>query len=162
MEKIEFKIAEALNDHFIRVFHMLKDAIETIPSKEWKISDVYHLIPARQAMHLIESATFYCSTKTVETFPWGEIFGGDYEAMSVESLPNRETVLEKLENTKQIVEEWLKSKNNEEFLSLEKNFPWTGKTILACTLYLLRHFQHHQGVLHAELHRRGISKPRWR
>jgi len=82
--------------------------------------------------------------------------------MSVESLPNRETVLEKLENTKQIVEEWIKSKNNSEFLSPEQNFPWTGKTILARTLYLLRHFQHHQGVLHAELHRRGISKPNWR
>ena len=159
LEKFEFKIAEALNDHFMRVFHMLKDAIEIIPSKEWKISDEDNLIPARQAMHLIETAAFYCSTKTVESFPWGQMFGGDYEAILVESLPSQETVLEKLADIKQIVKKWLKSKNNSEFLTPEQNFPWTGKTILARTLYLLRHFQHHQGVLHAELHRRGITKP---
>jgi len=159
--KFEFKIAEALIDHFIRVFIMLKDAIEIIPSKEWKISNEDNLIPARQAIHMLECAVFYCSTETVESFPWGQMFGGDYESMSAESLPSQETVLEKSEEIKKILIDWLKSKNNSEFLAPEQDFSWTGKTILARTLYLLRHFQHHQGVLHAELHRRGITKPGW-
>lgn len=161
MIKFEFKIAEALIDHFIRVFIMFKDAIEIIPPKEWKTSDDNNLIPARQAMHLIECAAFYCSTETIESFPWGQMFGGDYESMPVESLPSQEVILEKFEEIKKIIIERLKSKNNSEFVVPETKFPWTGKTILARFLYLLRHFQHHQGVLHAELHRRGIAKPGW-
>ena len=69
--------------------------------------------------------------------------------------------LEKLAETRVILEERLTEFDDETLLEPETVHPWSGQTRMDKTLYVLRHSQHHLGAVEAELSRRGIKAATW-
>ncbi len=157
-------VVESLTDHFTRTFDMLRGAIEAFPEEEWRAADEDDLIPARQAIHIIESSAFYSGEWTGKKFPTGKRLGCDRELAPPDELPSRRDVLTYLDEAKAKVETWLTKRGDDGLLGEpeDKRFPWTGKCELGRALYLIRHMHHHLGKIHNELRRRGIDRPKWR
>ena len=157
-------IVESLIDHFNRTFDMLRGAIEAFPEEEWRAADEDDLIPARQALHIIESSAFYSGEWTGKKFPTGERLGCNWEFSAADELPSRQDVLTYLDEAKAKLEAWLTKRGDDGLLGepADKRFPWTGAYELGRALYLIRHAHHHLGKIHNELRRRNIARPDWK
>jgi len=157
-------VVASLIDHFNRTWGMLREAIEALPEEEWRAGDVEQFVPARQALHIIETAEFYSGEWDGKEFPWGERFGCDWEDSPVEKLPDQRDMLAYLDEARAKVEAWLTKRGDDGLLGepQDKRFPWTGTCELGRALYLMRHSHHHLGKIHNELRRRGIDRPEWR
>jgi uncharacterized damage-inducible protein DinB len=157
-------IVESLTDHFNRTFGMLRGAIEAFPDEEWRVGDEDDLIPARQALHIVESSAFYSGEWTGKKFPTGERLRCNWESSPPDELPGQQDVLTYLDEAKAKVEAWLAKRGDSGLLGKPQDtrFPWTGACELGRALYLIRHAHHHLGKIHAELRRRGIDRPEWR
>ena len=156
-------IAGALSQEFTRALRMLREAIRTLPSENWQAAEIDHLIPARQALHVVGAIDMYLRPKYVPGIADGaDHFGRklDWEGSSPEELPSQEEMLGYLDAMQDKLKEGL-SKSDEELLAADDGFPWTGPNLLSRMLYLLGHCQHHQGVLHDELRRLGLPRPAW-
>jgi len=143
---------------------MLRQAIETLPSENWQAGEIDHLIPARQALHIIGAVDLYLRPKYVPGIADGaDHFGRklDWEGSPAEELPSQEEMLGYLGETESRLREWLESKSDADLLASDDGFPWAGPTLLSRMLYLLGHCQHHQGVLHDELRRLDLPRPPW-
>jgi uncharacterized damage-inducible protein DinB len=158
------QIVESLIDHFTRTFDMLREAIEALPDEQWRVADEDDLIPARQALHIIESSAFYSGEWTGKKFPSNERLGCNWELSAADELPSRQDVLAYLDEAKTKIEAWLTKRGDDGLLGepTDTRFPWTGRCELGRALYLIRHSHQHLGKIHAELRRRGIPRPEWR
>jgi len=157
-------IMTSLLDHYNRAWDMLREAVEAFPDEQWRTADTDDLIPARQALHIIESAAFYSGEWTGKKFPTGERLSCNWEFSAASELPSRQDVLTYLDEARAKVEAWLTKRGDAGLLGepVDKRFPWTGACELGRALYLIRHTHHHLGKMHAELRRRGIARPEWR
>lgn len=153
-------IGSGLADQFERTWMMLRQAIDNCPDEEWK-RDAGHwfLIPSRLAYHTIETVDHY-SRESPEDMPWAERFGVDWEMREAEKLPDREPMLDYLEEIRGSLKGKLHSMSDEAILG-EHAFPWTGATVLERMIYTLRHSMFHLGQIQAELRRRGLKGAEW-
>ncbi|MHC4471391.1 MAG: DinB family protein [Planctomycetota bacterium] len=155
------KLAEHLRAQFLRGWETLKEAMERFPEDGFRRGGIDHLIPARQAMHLIETAEFYTG-RHPDDMKWGDRFGGYWDSLPPPELPDREKLLEYHEEVRTRVEKWLDNASDATLLAKEEAFPWTGATVMERMIYLLRHHHQHIGEMNAELRRRGIPRAEWR
>ena len=157
-------IVASVTDHLTRTFDMLREAIEALPDEEWRVADEDDLIPARQALHIVESSAFYSGEWTGKKFPTGERLDCNWEFSAADELPGRQDVLTYLDEARAKVEAWLTKRGDDGLLRepQDKRFPWTGACELGRALYLIRHTHHHLGKIHNELRRRGDDRPEWR
>lgn len=153
-------IGTGLADQFERMWIMLREAIGNCPDEEWK-RDAGHwfLIPSRLAYHTIETVDFYGRESPVE-MDWARRFGADWETKEAEKLPDREPILDYLEEIRGSLGGKLRSMSDEAFLAGHA-FPWTGATVLERMIYTLRHSMFHAGQIQAELRRRGLQGAEW-
>ncbi len=158
------RIVGSLTDHLNRTWDMLRGAIEAFPDEQWRVADEDDLIPARQALHIIESSAFYSGDWTGKKFPTGERLGCNWEFSPADELPSRQDVLTYLDEAKAKLDAWLTKRGDDGLLGepQDKRFPWTGACELGRALYLIRHTHHHLGKIHNELRRRSIARPEWR
>jgi len=157
-------VVESLIDHYGRMWAILREAVEALPEDQWRAGDVEQFVPARQALHIIETADFYSGEWSGDKFPWGTRFDCDWEGSAPKDLPSQRDVLTYLDEARAKVEAWLTRRGDDGLLGepQDKRFPWTGACELGRALYLMRHSHHHLGKIHAELRRRGIKRPEWR
>ena len=154
-------IRESLIDAFNRNWNMYQELVKSIPDERWKTGDIEYLIPAHIVYHVLECVDYY-SNPTPKGFVWGHRFNIDEEKITPEQLPNKEQTKTYLEEMIEKVDSWLQRSTDSDFLSLEKAFPWTGKTMLGRAIYLLVHCRQHIGEINAELRRRGLPRMKWR
>lgn len=157
-------IAKGLLQEFGRSLRMLRQAIQTFPSENWRAAEIDHLIPARQALHIVGAVDMYLRPEYVPGIADGADYFRrelDWEGSPPEELPSQEEMLSYLDEIETRLREWLESKTNDELLGANDGFPWTGPNLLSRMLYLLGHCQHHQGVLHDELRRLDLPRPPW-
>lgn len=153
-------LSDALLESFELTLSSYDDAIDNIPEPEWKKGEITYLIPSRLIYHAVETGDYYTGVK--EEFEWGYRFGlGDWKAKP-EDLPSKSQLLEYHIEVKNKIIEWIGSMSDEELLSKEKEFTWTGSTILGRSLYLLSHYRQHLGEINAELRHRGIGRIKWK
>lgn len=158
------KIADGLVVEFERSWRMLRQAVEAFPEDGWADAEQDLLIPARQALHIVAAVDLYLRPAyTPGIAGGGERFGEglDWEGAAPEDLPSQEEQLAYLDDIQAQLREHLGAISDEDFVTPAKEFPWAGPTLLGRWLYILGHNQHHQGILHAELCRRRIARPRW-
>ena len=153
-------IGNGLADQFERMWIMLREAIGNCTDEEWK-RDAGHwfLIPSRLAYHTIETVHFY-SRESPEGMDWGGRFGVDRETKDTEELPDRDPMLDYLEEIRGSLRELLLSMSGDDLLA-DHAFPWTGATVLDRMIYTLRHSMFHLGQIQAELRRRGMKGAEW-
>lgn len=157
-------IGVALLEHYTKLWEMCRAAIKEIPEEHWRSGDVDYLIPSRLIYHTLEAAEFY-GRGTPKGFDWGgnqRRFGVDWEAATPEQLPTPEQSLLYLDEVQAIVEKWLKEASDSDMLVPDTEYPWTGGSVMARALYLLRHIQGHIGEINAELRRRELPRINWR
>ena len=155
--------SQVLLEHYRRTFVMLRDAIKAFPEDGWRTSDIDHLAPARHALHVIAAVDMYFRPDYVPGVAAGHRFGEevDWEDGPAEKMPSQRELLDYLDEMEERVKEWL-DVSDAELLAPVEAFGWTGGSLLARTLYVLRHNHHHLGILDAELRRRDIARPKWR
>ena len=153
-------IGNGLADQFEHMWMMLRETIGNCTDEEWK-RDAGHwfLIPSRLAYHIIETVDFY-SRESPEGMPFAERFGVDWETREVEKLPDRESLLDYLEEIRGSLKGKLRSRPDETILAGHP-FPWTGATVLERMIYTLRHSMFHLGQIQAELRLRGLKGAEW-
>ena len=122
-------------------------------------------MPARQVLHTIATANFYCRDKQPETVGslaagyWGRDL--DWGGTATEELPNQAEVRGYLEHVGQRGRQWIESKSDMDWLAEQGDFAWTGPNLLSRSIYLIRHIQGHIGEINAELRRRGLERVQW-
>ena len=146
---------------FEAVWGMLKQAIHSVPLEQWRTGDVEHLVPARIAYHVLETADYYMSPD-LERFPWGGRFGVDWEKGARDALPGQADIRDYQNEVRARVAAWLAGLGDAGLLLPDAVFRSEGMSHLDRALYVLRHTQHHTGELCAELRRRGLPRPPWR
>ena len=155
-------IGDSIFENFSLTWGMYAEAIETIPDEHWRTGEIDYLIPARLMLHAVETIDFY-SNKSPKEFTHGHRFNIDkWEKATPDQLPSKDQLRAYLDEVKDKTESWLEGLEDEDFLSHESEFPWTGSTVLSRVLYLLEHCRQHFGELNAELRRRGLPRIKWR
>jgi uncharacterized damage-inducible protein DinB len=153
-------IGNGLADQFDRMWMMLREAIDNCPDAEWKHgAGHWFLIPSRLAYHTIETVDSY-RRESPQAMDWAGRFGVDWETKEAEKLPDREPMLDYLEEIRGSLGGMLRSMSDEDLLAGHA-FPWTGATVLERMIYTLRHSMFHLGQIQAELRRRGMKGAEW-
>lgn len=161
IDKRVYSIGESIIENLSLTWEMYADAIKNIPDEHWRTGEIDYLIPARLMLHAIEAIDFYSSTSPSE-FTHGYRFNIDRKTAPPEQLPGKDQLQTYLDEVKEKTESWLSGLEDEDFLSPETVFPWTGNTLLGRVLYSLAHCRQHFGELNAELRRRGLPRIKWR
>ena len=153
-------IGDGIVDQFERLWMMLREAVNNCPDEEWK-RDAGHwfLIPSRLAYHTIETVDSY-SRDSPEKMDWAGRFGADWETKEAEKLPDREAILDYLEEIRGSLKGKLHTMSDAALLAGHA-FPWTGATVLERMIYALRHSMFHLGQIQAELRCRGLKGAEW-
>ena len=146
---------------FFLTWDMLRDFINKIPDEHWKTGEIEYLVPARQMFHIIETAEFYAG-KNPESFPQGGRFNINWKKATSEEFPDKNVMLEYLEDVIEKVEGWLEGHIEASILTAKNMFPWTGSAVIDRALYLLAHCRQHMGEINAELRHRDLSRVKWR
>jgi uncharacterized damage-inducible protein DinB len=154
-------IGAGLAGQFARAWAVLADTVQGCPAEEWARGEATSLVPARVALHTIETAEFY-SREAPDGSVWGHRFGLDWEAASPEELPSQEAMLAYLGEVRARLDKWLRAASDGDLLAAQDGFPWTGETRLETMIYLLRHTQHHAAQVAAGLRHRGLPMVEWR
>ena len=142
-----------------------RKAIEQIPADHWRSGEIDYLIPARHALHVINTVDGYCRDEPAES--WNSLaethFGRsvDWEGTPADELPDQAEILEYLEVVQARTAQWLSSMSDEQLLAPQDAFPWTGPNLLSRMIYVIRNSQDHTGQLNAELRRRGLPRSTW-
>lgn len=155
-------IGTELAEQYARAWQMLRSAVRELPEEQWRSGEVTSLVPARHACHVVETADFYSAAVPPDQFGWGRRIGGFWDAMPAGKLPPQGQLLEYLDEVARNIDSWLRASSDQDLLSPEELFPWTGRTVLGRALYLLRHIQHHLAEINAELRRRDLPILDWR
>ena len=73
-------IVTSLQNQFDRGWRMIEATIDATGDDAWTHAGRDYLTPARLAYHIAETVDFY--TADTEEFPFGDRFGGDWEALA--------------------------------------------------------------------------------
>ena len=152
-------LGEDLAQQLERYHGMFRNTVGRFTDDDWRAGERSELVPARWALHTVEAIDFYAQA-TPDGFSWGERFAADWEGAPAEALPSSQQVLEYADEVVASLAAWLRSASDEE-LAGENAFPWTGASVTARMLYVLRHSHHHLGELCMILRGRGIGQPDW-
>lgn len=155
-------LVRELADQFRRQWSTLRESVNAVPDDQWRAGEHIHLVPARLAYHIFGGTEVYARSTSYEEFRRDRVFGGDWQVMGAEELPDRAAALRHIDALEKAVERWLSSLEDEGLLTTNDGFPWTGEKKLGRALYLLRHTQSHMGEMNAELRRRGLPRGKWR
>ncbi len=152
-------ISSEVRDQMLRTLDKFKAVVLKFPEKEWRKGETPYQRPAGLAAHLLSTIDFYTSGLTADQFPWGKRLGCDWEDPRDDVLPSQELVLTYLQEMEGRVRKWTE---RTELSAAEDLHPYTGKTVLARAVYLIRHTESHLGELNLELRRRGFMGPEWK
>ena len=159
------EIAEAVSRQLEATWKQWCKASEQIPADEWRTGEIDYLIPARHALHVINTVDGYCRDE--EPPSWNSLaeahFGVelDWEGTKADQLPDQEGIMGYLEAVRTRTRRWLTSMSNEQLLAPQRAFVWTGPNVLSRMIYVIRNSQDHTGQVNAELRRRGLPRSTW-
>jgi hypothetical protein len=149
--------AEALADQWLRMFSMLRNAINVLPAEEWISGETLYQRPAGLVLHILQSIDYYAGLVQGDGSEH-ELTQIGWQERDAAKFPDQAAIQEYLDVVEQRLASFLVKAD---FQAEEKLFNWTGKTVLSRTLYSLRHAGHHLADLAMELQRRGFEPPNW-
>ena len=154
----EKTIAKEIKEQFSRSFRMIRETITGFSEADWISGGVDYLVPARIAYHLIETIEYYIGDQSKNEFAWGKRFGGGWQAIEQERLPNQEDMLSYMEEVEAKLDKWL---GDLDFQGENELFKHTGQTQLGHALYVLRHTLDHHGEMNYILYQSGHKNVNW-
>jgi len=158
-------VGKAVDRQLEATWKQWSKAIEQIPADQWRDGDVDYLIPARHALHVVNTVDGYCRSE--QPASWNSLaeahFGRslDWEGTPASQLPDQAETLGYLEAVRTRAHQWLMDLSDERLLQPQEAFPWTGPNVLSRLIYVIRNSQDHTGQLNAELRRRGLPRSAW-
>ena len=154
-------LVRSIQKQFAAAWDMLTEAVNVTEDREWQTGNPPHLVPARLAYHVIQTADYYVHPELTE-FDWAGRFSSDWETADAGDLPDRMSIMSYLHDVRLKVNAWLELHGDEGLLEPDADFMDEGMTHLDRALYVLRHTQHHLGEWFAVLRERCIPRPVWR
>jgi uncharacterized damage-inducible protein DinB len=158
---METTVGETLAEQFSRTWEMTREIVTQCPEDHWRNGGVPRHVPARWVLHAVETADFYARPGN-GGWTWGDRFGVDWKTARPDELPSREDMLAYLEEVRRRLDTWLRAAADDELLRKRSDFAWTGASLLARLLYLLRHTQHHVGQVNQILKSQGVPLSKWK
>lgn len=153
----EGPVVEALVRQFARAWGMLREAIDNCPEDQWRVAHRESLIPARLALHVVESVDFHTG-ESPEAFD--RHTGANWETSPVGDLSTRSQLVDDLDKTRAETESRLRKLGDDGLTGPDASHGYFPSA-LDHALYTMRHLQHHIGELNAELKRRGLPPGKW-
>jgi hypothetical protein len=150
-------LADALADQFMRLFSMLRMAIENITEAEWSQADTRYRRPAGLALHILQSIGFYGALEPGDRLD-DALMQINWQERDSSRLPAREDMQRFIDKVEKRTANFLAKAD---LTAEEEQFPWTGPTVLGRVVYSLRHAQHHLADLIAEVHRQRPGVIDW-
>jgi hypothetical protein len=150
-------LVDALADQYMRLFSMLRMAIDNCPEAEWSQADTRYRRPAGLALHILQSIGFYSALEAGDQLE-DALMQINWQERDSAKLPARDDVRRFIDNVEKRTANFLAKAD---LTSEEEQFPWTGSTVLGRIVYSLRHAQHHLADLIAEVHRQRPGAVEW-
>jgi hypothetical protein len=162
----EIGIVESLVFQFETTLGEVGETIAAIPDDEWKKGERGDLVPVRQVCHIIAGCDVYASEGLDKPFAWEDRLGAPvgllHRALTPDELPDKQAVVDYLDETRGLVKTWLEGLTERQLCRPRRNKRERYNSHLGWVLYVLRHTVVHLGCLRAELKRRGIKYPEFR
>ncbi len=159
IEQREDRISDELAAQFDNLFHVLIVTIKRISQKQWGSGVTPARTPAHQACHIVASIANYITGDYDGCLHrFGVAADSLDEKIDTTQLPEPSDVARYVEETQQLVGNWLRGIGNAELLgpTHTPGYAQRGVTYLGYIIYILRHGTYHLGNLRAELKERGI------
>jgi len=153
-------LGNALAEQFDRAWEMLIATVQRCPPERWGAGARPDLVPARWALHAVETVDFYAQDAP-DGFAWGGRFGVDWEGAEAAELPSQEQIVDYAQDVRYALARWLRASSDDDLLA-DSAFPWCGATVLERVLYALRHTHQHVGELTMLLRVDGAHADDWR
>ncbi|NQU11545.1 DinB family protein [bacterium] len=156
-------IAASLAEQYAKVCDTVRSVIQTYPPAEWTRRKK-GCLPVQQVYHTIGGLQMYCGPGE---FRWDERFLGADGRFSWRTdpanPPSQSEMLDYLDRIQRHTDRWLASLSDAQILEQhEPTGRHTGRCLLDRLVYLLRHTQHHLGMIESDLIRRGLKLPEWK
>jgi len=156
-------IAASLRAQFGKVCDTIRSVVETYSEADWTRRKK-GCLPAQQVYHAIGGIDMYCGPGD---FRWDDRFLApdgrfDWQADPTDP-PSPQEMLDYLARMQRHVDTWLAGLSDARILERrEPSGRHSGRCILDRFVYLLRHTQHHLGMLESDMIRRGLKLPEWK
>lgn len=158
-------VLEAVQQQLEATWKQWHKLIAELPAEQWQAGVIDYLVPARHALHVINTVDGYCRDEPADS--WNGLteahFGRplDWEGTPADELPLQAECADFLEAVRTRVSTWLAALGDDGLLAPQSVFPWTGPNILSRLIYVIRNSQDHTGQINAELRRRGLPRSAW-
>ena len=154
-----YAIKDVVWRQYTAFFSVLEQAINNCTEEVWRSSTDFFFIPARLALHIVETLDFYLQP-TPENFPWGKKLG-NWETSGADDLPSKNQILDYMTEIKEAVSSALEV--TDEVLLSTNMTPWSKylQSYLDRLFYVLRHSHHHLGQMNMILKTNGLEPAPW-
>ncbi len=150
-------LADALADQYMRLFSMLRVAIENCPEAQWSQGETLYRRPATLALHIIQSISYFSAREAGDQLE-DELMQANWRERDSQKLPSQNDLLQFVDEVEQRTANFIAKAD---LTAPEELFPWTGSSVLSRCLFALRHAQHHLADLIAETLRHRPSRAEW-
>jgi len=154
------QLTQVMKDQYAAAWS-LSDAVDALDVDAWRRVGPGDLVPARLAVHILETADYYVAPD-LTSFDWGGRFGIDSETASPDEFPCKTALIAYLDEVQRRCVHWIEQLGDEGLLAPDHVFHDEGMCHLDRALYVLRHTHHHLGELFVLLRAWDLSRPGWR
>lgn len=127
-----------------KTWRVFTKVVEDFDSNAWLNTGRLNYIPARLALHILQSTAYYLQDSGVQPLASGKPFTENCWTMAEEDLPSQAELTVYINTFKEKTENWL----NIVDLGAENNsFDWTGNTNFGVILFSFQHCLFHLGEL---------------
>ncbi len=137
-----------MNDELIKKYgktwRVFSKIVKDFDDYSWLHTGRGHHIPARLALHILQSTAYYLQDSNLKPLNSGKPFTINCWDMAESDIPCQEDIVDYIHVLEGKTENWLKIRD----LGAENHaFEWTGKTNLGVILFSFQHCLFHLGEL---------------
>ena len=137
-----------MNDELVKKYgktwRVFSKVVMDFVGSSWLHTGRGHNIPARLALHILQSTAYYLQDTSIKPLVSGKPFTTNCWDMAEGDLPRQEEIVDYINVLGGKTEEWLKTKDLD---AENKAFEWAGTTNAGVILFSFQHCLFHLGEL---------------
>jgi len=137
-----------MNDELVKKYgktwRVFSKVVMDFVGSSWLHTGRGHNIPARLALHILQSTAYYLQDPSIKPLVSGKPFTTNCWDMAEGDLPRQEEIVDYINVLGGKTEEWLKTKDLD---AENKAFEWAGTTNAGVILFSFQHCLFHLGEL---------------
>ncbi|MBN2258137.1 MAG: hypothetical protein JW704_09985 [Anaerolineaceae bacterium] len=127
-----------------KTWRVLLKIVREVDINSWLNTGRGTYIPARLALHMLQSTAYYLQRSDITPLVSGKSFVANCWEMAESDLPSQEEIVDYIRMFEERTEDWL---NARDLGSKNNAFEWAGDTNAGVILFSFQHFLFHLGEL---------------